>query len=79
MVSVKNLVLQHGASSKEKAILAIYPRSSARGIMAFSCERLKGIDLSRSVLPPFTLHLEPSLSLVFQEKAHIPHFLLDPD
>jgi hypothetical protein len=49
MVTVKNLVLQHGASSKEKAILAIYTLSSARGIMAFSRERLKGIDLFRSI------------------------------
>jgi len=40
---VKNPVLPptdvvgpHGASSKEKAILAIHPRSSGRGILAFS-------------------------------------------
>jgi hypothetical protein len=36
--SVKNPVLPHGASSKEKAILAIHPRSSERGILAFSRE-----------------------------------------
>jgi hypothetical protein len=35
---VKNPVLPHGASSKEKAILAIHPRSSERGILAFSRE-----------------------------------------
>ena len=33
---VKNPVLPHGASSKEKAIWAIHPRSSGRGILAFS-------------------------------------------
>jgi hypothetical protein len=33
---VKNPVLPHGASSKEKAFLAIHPRSSERGILAFS-------------------------------------------
>ena len=33
---VKNPVLPHGASSKEKAILTIHPRSSERGILAFS-------------------------------------------
>ena len=37
-VKVKNPVLSHGASSKEKAILAIHPRSSERGILAFSRE-----------------------------------------
>ena len=43
MARVKNPVLPptdvvgpHGASSKEKAILAIHPRSSGRGIPAFS-------------------------------------------
>jgi hypothetical protein len=35
---VKNPVLPHGASSKEKAILAIHPCSSERGILAFSRE-----------------------------------------
>jgi hypothetical protein len=35
-VKVKNPVLPHRASSKEKAILAIHPRSSGRGILAFS-------------------------------------------
>jgi hypothetical protein len=34
--AVKNPVLPHGASSKEKALLAIHPRSSERGILAFS-------------------------------------------
>jgi hypothetical protein len=34
--TVKNPVLPHGASSKEKAIWAIHPRSSGRGILAFS-------------------------------------------
>jgi hypothetical protein len=33
---VKNPVLPQGASSKEKAILTIHPRSSGRGILAFS-------------------------------------------
>jgi hypothetical protein len=33
---VKNPVLPHGASSKEKAVLAIHHRSSERGILAFS-------------------------------------------
>jgi hypothetical protein len=33
---VKNPVLPYGASSKEKAILAIHPRSSGLGILAFS-------------------------------------------
>jgi len=33
---VKNPVLPHGASSKEKALLAIHPCSSERGILAFS-------------------------------------------
>jgi len=32
-------VLPHRASSKEKAILAIYPRSSEWGILAFSRKR----------------------------------------
>jgi hypothetical protein len=35
---VKNPVLPHGGSSKEKAIFAIHPRSSGRGILAFSRE-----------------------------------------
>jgi len=39
MESVKNPVLPHGASSKEKAILAIHPCSSERGILAFSRDR----------------------------------------
>jgi hypothetical protein len=34
--TVKNPVLPHGASSEEKAIWAIHPRSSGRGILAFS-------------------------------------------
>ena len=38
---VKNPVLSHGASSKEKAILAIHPRSSERGILAFSRKKLQ--------------------------------------
>jgi hypothetical protein len=33
---VKKPVLAHGASSKEKAIIPGYPRSSDRGILAFS-------------------------------------------
>jgi hypothetical protein len=33
---VKNTVLPHGASSKEKALLAIHPCSSEQGILAFS-------------------------------------------
>jgi sugar phosphate isomerase/epimerase len=39
--SVKNLVLPHGASSKDKAFLAIHPRSSERGILAFKRETYK--------------------------------------
>jgi len=39
--TVKNPVLPHGASSKEKAILAIHPRSSGRGILAFSRKKLQ--------------------------------------
>jgi hypothetical protein len=46
--TVKNPVLPptdvvgpHGASSKEKAILAIHPRSSERGILAFSRKKLQ--------------------------------------
>jgi hypothetical protein len=35
-VVVKNLVLPHGASSKEKAILTIHLRSSEPDILAFS-------------------------------------------
>jgi len=35
-VKVKKPVLPHVASSKEKAILAIHPRSSGWGILAFS-------------------------------------------
>jgi len=38
---VKNPVLPHGASSKEKALLAIHPHSSERGILAFSREPYK--------------------------------------
>ena len=38
---MKNPVLLHGASSKEKALLAIHPRSSERGILAFSREPYK--------------------------------------
>jgi len=34
-----DVVGPHGASSKEKAILAIHPRSSERGILAFSRDR----------------------------------------
>ena len=41
---VKNPVLPHGASSKEKAILAIHPRSSGRGILAFSRQRSRKRD-----------------------------------
>jgi len=33
---VKNPLLLHGASSKEKAVLAIHPRSPERGMPAFS-------------------------------------------
>jgi hypothetical protein len=33
---VKNPELPHGASSKEKALVAIHFRSSERGILAFS-------------------------------------------
>jgi hypothetical protein len=40
-------VLLHGASSKEKAILAIHPRSSERGILAFSREGNKPNRKSR--------------------------------
>jgi len=40
-------VLPHGASSKEKAILAIHPRSSERGILAFSREGNKPNRKSR--------------------------------
>jgi hypothetical protein len=39
--TVKNPVLPHGASSKEKAILAIHPRSSERGILVFSRKKLQ--------------------------------------
>jgi len=47
--TVKNPVLPptdvvgpHGASSKEKAIFAIHPRSSGRGILAFSRKQYGG-------------------------------------
>jgi len=33
---MKDPLLPHGASSKEKALLAIHPRSSELGILAFS-------------------------------------------
>jgi len=33
---VEKPLLPHGASPKEKAILTIHPRSSERGILAFS-------------------------------------------
>jgi hypothetical protein len=35
-----DVVGPHGASSKEKAILAIHPRSSERGILAFWLSRV---------------------------------------
>jgi hypothetical protein len=44
---VKNPVLQHWASSKEKALLAIHPRSSERGILAFSRKTYSGPALAR--------------------------------
>jgi hypothetical protein len=39
--TVKNPVLPHGAYSKEKALLAIHPGSSERGILAFSHKKLQ--------------------------------------
>jgi hypothetical protein len=39
--TVKNPVFPHGASSKYKAILAIHPRSSGRGILAFSRKKFQ--------------------------------------
>ena len=46
-------MLPHGASSKEKAILAIHPRSSGRGILAFS----RNDPSSADCLPTFQLLL----------------------
>jgi len=37
---VKNPVLPHGASSKEKALFAIHPCSSEQGILAFSRKKV---------------------------------------
>ena len=50
-ISAKNPLLPptdvvgpHGASSKEKAILAIHPHSSGRGILAFSRDSVDSIQ-----------------------------------
>jgi hypothetical protein len=45
---VKNPVREHGASSMEKAILAIHPRSEERGILAFSRKELNTLITVRS-------------------------------
>jgi hypothetical protein len=37
---VKNPVLPHGASSKEKVLFAIHPCSSEQGILAFSGKKV---------------------------------------
>jgi hypothetical protein len=52
---VKNPVLPHGASSKEKALLAIHPRSSERGILAFSRKKLQ---MQGARMPAFNRQVE---------------------
>jgi hypothetical protein len=52
---VKNPVLPHGASSKEKAIWAIHPRSSGRGILAFSRKKLQ---MQGAQMPALTRQVE---------------------
>jgi hypothetical protein len=44
---VKNPVLPNGASSKEKATLAIHLRSSEQGILAFSREKPSDANASK--------------------------------
>jgi hypothetical protein len=56
-------VLPHGASSKEKAILAIHPRSSERGILAFSRER--SLFSRQDQLRTFTINY-----YFFQKETH---------
>jgi len=52
---VKNPVLPHGASSKEKALLAIHPRSSERDILAFSRKKLQ---MQGAQMPAFNRQVE---------------------
>ena len=54
---MKNPVLPHGASSKEKAFWAIHPRSSERGILAFSRKDSLNPEL---ILSGFHIRTDPS-------------------
>jgi hypothetical protein len=46
---VKNPVLPHGVFSKEKALLAIHPRSSEQGILAFLRKELSLFFRTRTI------------------------------
>jgi len=50
-------VLPHGASSKEKALLPIHPRSSERGILAFSRNRIQGAGNSLNGILADHIHI----------------------